>query len=452
MSKSKSNLVAGRLSQPLAATGKSTYEKTRMGLTPPGQAPESPDAATPPVEPPTMVPPAMDDAPPVTATPAETVAAPGVVDSPANDTMVVEPPPAASASSAPWEMPSDNLTLVNPLESMIQGDDAPPTRDAQASDMQADNVQTGDSDASAPPPWEMPAAVDPAPADAAPQPAAPPPSAAADSLVEQVRAQAIQAWNAQQSSDWDLIAPAPPKRSAKVLYVFKVASPALGGLALLLAIMYGLWTWVNGGFKTQPVDAGISTPAAPTVDVHCAHSPCDDPLCTDPTCVEAKADVAAVAVVTVPTIDPSVDDEWDKFKTGGYKTTVEPDLVVEVPVTPVKKPIVTRAPPSNLRLMSMASTAKGRAALINNRYMYVGDRIAGATITSIGRFTVDMEMDGETGRERFTLALPAGSDPDPEPEPTPATETPAAPTEPVPAATPTPAAPPPPMPSRSSPV
>jgi len=396
MSKIRPNLVAGRLSQPLAATGKSTYEKTRMGLTPPGQSPNAPDA-------------------PVDVTPP--------ADTPEHDTpqdTAVESP-LAPQTSAPWELPPDNLTLVHPSE---------PTD---------------------PPPPDDPAPVDTPPASVSQADIAPD-----DRLVEQVRAQAIQAWNAQQTPDWELTVPAKPKRAVKVLHVMKIVSPALGGLALLLAIMYGLWTWVNGGF-TKPADAGTTTPSAQNA----AHG-----ASLVPAANAAGAGTTTASTESTPTgvsdNNPLLDDvEVLADGTIRIKASKEPEPgpEVETPPDPTSMPTVTRRePPPNFRLLSIISLNKGPAAYINGRYVYVGGQIAGARVVAIGRFTVDMEMEGENGgRECFTLSLTGGGE-DPEPDPSPSPETPPAepapppPPAPEPPAPPSPPAPPPPSPAHSSPV
>ena len=463
MSKSRANLVAGRLSQPLAATGKSTYEKTRMGLALPGQTPPSPDAVTeglPPVDTPPADAPettretandATRDAAHATPQPAvppsEAVAAPVVVEVPPAPPpvlppeMPLAPPPEIPlvpplevplapppAAFAPWEMPPDTLTLVHPpVPEPFAQDDRPLGDEGNA-------VVQADTDIPVPPPWEILAS------SAGSAVGAPTPQAmmnvASASLAEQVRAQAIQAWNAQQQSpEWELTAPAPPKPSAKVVHIMKIASPALGGLTLLLLVMYGLWTWVNGGFKPPQANADTPKPAMNT---------------SANTASNSAATNAATAIVTIeptelPVDPPDSDIKWVKvvgpdgsviFVDPNETPTVDPvvdpleDPVVETPVTPEIKPIVKiRPPPPNLRLISIVKRNKGPAAYINSRYLYVGERIAGATVVAIGRFTVDMEMDGEDGRERFTLSLTGDSE-ESESEPPPASES--SPTPPVP--------------------
>ena len=98
--------------------------------------------------------------------------------------------------------------------------------------------------------------------------------------------------------------------------------------------------------------------------------------------------------------------------------------ITELPLEqePEPEPSYTlREPPPKIRLVRIVHRGKGFAAYINGRYLSVGDKIMGARIIAIDRFSVEMEMDGENGRERFTLRL-AGSGKNGESAPVPETK------------------------------
>ncbi|MCL2700077.1 MAG: hypothetical protein FWE88_00105 [Phycisphaerae bacterium] len=348
------------------------------------------------------------------------------------------PEAAADEPTNPWQhmmtqpdmmmppaVPADDPTLVNPFAPADNtttepaATTQPATQALQPWEMPpapADTAPTQPA-AQAPQPWEMPAS---APADTAPaQPAAQAPQPwempAATPNLSDIRAQAMQAWSSQSQQESELAPTAPmqPRRASQVIHYIKVASPALGGL-VLLAIMYALWTWLNVD-APAPKPANAETHKAPIVKpVNETNDDVDDETDDDGT---DNGDDPLFADVDIP-------DDWLSGKTITFETEDDPAPQAPKAITPTvvapKRPMILRAPPSDLRLDSIAQLSKGPAATINGRTLYVGDEINGATIISIGKFTVDMELNGE----RFLLGFTFEEPPEPPPVETPVKETP----------------------------
>jgi len=481
MKKAKPNLVAGRLSHPLAASGKSTYEKTRLGLAAPEQPtpeqptddavdtlphadvpPELPIAELPPVElpiaelspvelPHTELPPADMMPPQPTRNTLGAVLREDTRDAAPRTTIQMEVP-----CPAPWDLPAapDDGTDTTPdlqpweLPAASIDDETPGTPTLQPWELPAASIEPEleTSSAPAPSPWALPAAsthtetsnVAEKPATkAAPKPADPAPLVTSMPLNNQVdlraqvRAQAIQAWNAQQqpAAETAAMAPAQFKCGVSAMQIVKLVWPALGGL-VLLAIMYGLWLWVNGGSVPSlfPGKANAKTPTPPSKQSSPPQGKSRNASLMPQTPVEP-----------VPVDNDDVEPTTTELKLP--KNFLEGDITIEFPPEPILPPVKATSakttvdppvttkpagpvmvdPPPHLKLVTIGHLPKGLAASINGKLRYVGDEIEDAKIISIGKFSVDMEL---PNGNRFRLHLGKGEDPSDEdapPAPTPTT-------------------------------
>jgi len=377
MKNPKINLVAGRLSK-IAGPGQSAYAKNRLGITVEGQTPQGEQLPMPEVE----------------SSPAAP-AADGASQAKAAIRESAKPVPSADAGS-----PSAGLDIIRQLEMMLA-----PAPEVSTPPVPADLPLPAPAVKKPLVSWEMPSA-----------PTAPvsfadvqrTPTATPDKPKPKPKLEASAIWNDSSpvSSPSDRV----PQPKSWVHFA-KLASPALGGL-VLIAVIWGVWTWINSD-STTPRHASASLtpqsyrPSGTTTrpdlrgsDNRSANQASVKP----PTALAGEqypyeyprawqwAETDDLHVLPLP------EAPW--APTAQAVVSVEP--VAEQPTPPAHHSETTfRDPPPGLQLTSIVKLSRGAAANINGRFLHVGDTIDDAKLISIGKFTVEMELKGE----RFILGF-----------------------------------------------
>jgi len=375
MKNPKINLVAGRLSK-TAAPGQSAYAKNRLGITAEGQSAE--------VDQPTV-----SEVESSTAAPASD----GLSQAKAAIRESAKPAPSLDAGS-----PSVGQDIIRQLEMMLA-----PAPDAPATAVPADVLPSAPAVKKPVVSWEMPSAPT-APVSFVDAP--PPPPATPDKPKARLEASAI--WN--DSSPVSSPCDRQPQPKSWVHFA-KLASPALGGL-VLIAVIWGVWTWVNsdsttprqasaslspqarrpsgtatrpdrrGSDNRAPKQAGVKPPTAMAGEQY----PYEYPRSWQLTDADELHVLPLPEAPWAPTVEAVV--------------SVEP--AATVPTPPAHRSETTfRDPPPGLQLTSIVKLSRGAAANINGRFLHVGDTIDDAKLISIGKFTVEMELKGE----RFILGF-----------------------------------------------
>ena len=190
--------------------------------------------------------------------------------------------------------------------------------------------------------------------------------------------------------------PAPAAEAPPPLEPVELRHPSHGALmfvpAILFVLSWGCFFIVKGLDSREDVAQTPAPAAAGAIPVHARElSP------APPATAEVRQESASPPVIFS---EPRVEPEF---------SPPAPPVVENEPSPPVPPPpaVIVEAPPAQparpaLKLDAIFFGAKKATAVVNSKILFLGDSVAGAKVTAIGRGSVTLDWQGQT----VELSLP----------------------------------------------